>query len=84
MREPVFLPAWLTLTDFPAMVTLVERAPPRLFGTATEDVPLPEPDPLTVAHDVDAELHAQPLAVVTVTARAPAAAVKLSEVGETE
>ena len=78
------MPVWLTLTVFPAMVTLVERAPPRLFGTATEAVPVPEPDPLTLAHEVDVEFHAHPLDAVTATVCVAAADVKLSEAGATE
>lgn len=72
------------LTVFPATTTLVARADElELLGTETIAVPLPEPDPLTLAQDVVEDDHAQPLAVVTVTLCALPPGVKLSAVGDT-
>ena len=57
-----------TLTDLPAIVSVVERGPPVVLVNALNDtLPLPLPDPLTVIHVTGlVAFHVQPVAAVTV------------------
>jgi hypothetical protein len=71
------------LTVLPATTTVVDLAAPVLLGTEMVAVPLVEPEPVTVAHDDEADDQLQPLDVVTVIAVEPAVAGRLTEVGDT-
>jgi hypothetical protein len=79
-------PAWVTVTDRPATVTVAARAPALgLAATAIVTTPSPLPDAgLTVIHGavVDAD-QPQPAEVVTLTLEVPASAATDSVVGAT-
>ena len=81
--QVVAFAAWLTVTFLPATTTVALLLAPAFAVTVTVAVPDPVLAPLAAAQDEPDAVHAQPLAVVTVTLFELAAEVKLSAVGDT-
>ena len=63
---------------------MVLRGPLVLVGTLTVALPEPVPVPVTAAQDVEDDVHAQVVPVVTDTVAVPPPALNDSDVGDTE
>ena len=71
------------LTLLPATTTVVDLAAPVLFGTEMVAVPLAVAEPVTVAHEDEADDQLHPLEVLTVIVLDVAVAGRLIDVGDT-
>ena len=81
------MPLWVTVTAWPATVTVPTRCAVAVFAVAlkvTVPLPLPLAPPLIVSHAaLLVAVHAQPAAAVTAVVDDPAAAVSVRDVGDT-